>query len=120
MGRRAGNNSAKGGSMNHRIARGFLLGVTIAALCGAAYAQDRWPSRPLRLVSTSVAGGNIDVMGRIIPEKLSVLLRAPGVVDNKPGAATALGTAPAAQAPPDGDTRLLTIMSSIVGNRLLR
>src|SRR5882672_5406889 len=92
MGRRAGNNSAKGGSMNRRIARGFLLAVTIAALCGAACAQDKWPSRPLRLISTSVAGGNIDVMCRIIAEKLSVRLGQPVVVDNKPGAATVLGT----------------------------
>src|SRR3989442_3609048 len=120
MGRRAGNNSAKGGSMNHRIARGFLLAVTIAALCGAAHAQDKWPSRPLRLISTSVAGGNIDVMCRIIAEKLSVRLGQPVVVDNKPGAATVLGTAEAAKAPPDGYTFLITIMSSMVGNPLLR
>src|SRR5882672_4722789 len=120
MGRRAGNNSAKGGSMNRRIARGFLLAVTIAALCGAACAQDRWPSRPVRLISTSVAGGNIDVMCRIIAEKLSVRLGQPVVVDNKPGAATVLGTAEAAKAPPDGYTFLVTIMSSMVGNRVLR
>src|SRR5258708_29124643 len=120
MGRRAGNNSAKGGSMNHRIARGFLLAVTIAALCGAACAQDKWPSRPLRLVSTSVAGGNIDVMCRIIAEKLSLRLGQPVVVDNKPGAATVLGTAEAAKAPPDGYTFLVTIISSMPGNPLLR
>src|SRR6266850_5013 len=104
MGRRAGNNSAKGESMNHRIARGFLLAVTIAALCGAACAQDKWPSRPIR----------------IIAEKLSVRFGQPVVVDNKPGAATVLGTAEAAKAPPDGYTFLVTIMSSMVGNRVLR
>src|SRR5258706_3688976 len=117
MGRRAGNNSAKGGSMNHRIARGFLLGVTIAALCGAAYAQDRWPSRPLRLVSTSVAGGNIDVMCRIIAEKLSVRLGQPVVGDNKPGPATVLGSAQAAKAPPDRSTFLRTTIDSMAGHR---
>ena len=106
--------------MNHRIARGFLLAVTAGALAGAAHAQDKWPSRPVRLISTSVAGGNIDVMCRIIAEKLSLRLGQPVVVDNKPGAATVLGTAEAAKAPPDGHTFLITIMSSMVGNRVLR
>src|SRR6266571_3637909 len=117
MGRRAGNNSAKEESMNGRIARGFLLAVTAIALAGIARAQDKWPSRPVRLISTSVAGGNIDVMCRIIAEKLSLRLGQPVVVDNKPGAATVLGTA---EAPPDGYTFLVTIMSSMVGNRVLR
>jgi len=106
--------------MNDRIARGLLLAVTAAALCGDARAQDKWPSRPVRLVSTSVAGGNIDIMCRIIAEKLSLRLGQPVVVDNKPGAATVLGTAEAAKAPPDGYTFLITIMSSMVGNRVLR
>src|SRR6266849_938863 len=95
--------------MNGRIA------VAAAALCGHATAQDGWPSRPVRLISTSVAGGNIDVMCRIIAEKLSARLGQPVVVDNKPGAATVLGTAEAARAQPDGYTFLVTIMSSIVG-----
>jgi tripartite-type tricarboxylate transporter receptor subunit TctC len=106
--------------MNGRIARSLLLAVTAAALCGGGDAQDKWPSRPVRLISTSVAGGNIDVMCRIIAERLSVRLGQPVVVDNKPGAATVLGTAEAAKAPPDGYTFLVTIMSSMVGNRVLR
>src|SRR6266516_1784099 len=64
MGRRAGNNSAKEESMEGRIARGLALAVAAAALAVAARAQDKWPSRPVRLISTSVAGGNIDVMCR--------------------------------------------------------
>ena len=40
---------------------------------------------PIRLISTSVAGGNIDVMCRIIAEKLSLRLGQPVVVDNQPG-----------------------------------
>src|SRR5260370_154884 len=63
--------------MNHRIARGLLLAVTAAALGGAARAQDKWPSRPVRLISTSVAGGNIHLICRIIAEKLSVRLAQP-------------------------------------------
>src|SRR5947209_20095353 len=98
MRRRAGNNSAKERSMNGRIARGLALAVATAALCGGAQAQDKWPSRPVRLISTSVAGGNIDVMCRIIAEKLSLRLGQPVVVDNRPGAATVLGTAEAAKA----------------------
>jgi tripartite-type tricarboxylate transporter receptor subunit TctC len=108
--------------MSIRLARGLALAAVASAVlaCGPAIAQDKWPSRPVRLISTSVAGGNIDVMCRIIAEKLSLRLGQPVVVDNKPGAATVLGTAEAAKAPPDGYTFLVTIMSSMVGNRVLR
>jgi tripartite-type tricarboxylate transporter receptor subunit TctC len=98
----------------------FSLIIAVVLFTGAAQAQDKWPSRTIRLISTSVAGGNIDVMCRIIAEKLSARLGQPVVVDNKPGAATVLGTAEAAKAPPDGYTFLITIMSSMVGNRVLR
>jgi len=100
--------------------RRFVLAPVLALLCATGLAQDKWPSRPIRLISTSVAGGNIDVMCRIIAEKLSARLGQPVVVDNRPGAATVLGTAEAAKAPPDGYTFLVTIMSSMVGNRVLR
>ena len=108
--------------MKRGFARRAALAVALAAVfaSGEASAQDTWPSRPIRLISTSVAGGNIDIMCRIIAEKLSVRLGQPVLVDNKPGAATVLGTAEAAKAPPDGYTFLVTIMSSMVGNRVLR
>ena len=102
-----------------RIARGLAFAVVAAALAGGAVAQDRWPSRPLRLISTSVAGGNIDVMCRIIAEKLSLRLGQPVVVDNRPGAATVLGTAEAAKAPPDGYTFLVTYEGSQAINQSL-
>ena len=98
----------------------FPLIVALVLFATAAHAQDKWPSRPIRLISTSVAGGNIDVMCRIIAERLSTRLGQPVVIDNRPGAATVLGTAEAAKAPPDGYTFLVTIMSSMVGNRVLR
>src|SRR3979409_1162763 len=106
--------------MNGWMARGLALAIAAAALAGGAHAQDKWPSRSIRLISTSVAGGNIDVMCRIIAEKLSVRLGQPVVIDNKPGAATMLGTAEAAKAPPDGYTFLVTIMNSMVGNGVPR
>lgn len=98
----------------------FPLIVALVLFATAAHAQDKWPARPIRLISTSVAGGNIDVMCRIIAERLSTRLGQPVVIDNRPGAATVLGTAEAAKAPPDGYTFLITIMSSMVGNRVLR
>src|SRR6266700_1182528 len=120
MGLRAGNNSAKEESMNGRIARGLALAVAAGALYGGAHAQDKWPSRPVRLISTSVAGGNIDVMCRIIAEKLSLRLGQPVVVDNKPGAATVLGTAEAPTAQPHGYNFLDTIPRSMLTTRTLR
>jgi len=81
----------------------FLLVVTID---GAA-AQQNYPSKPIRLIVPFAAGGGSDFVGRLIGQKLSETIGQTVVVDNRPGAASLLGTQLAARSAPDGYTLLL-------------
>ena len=84
---------------------GVLLGFT----CGMASAQD-YPARPVRWVSPWPPGGANDIFSRIIAQRLSEALGQAVVVENRPGAAGAIGTEAVAKSPADGYT--LTLGSS--------
>lgn len=97
--------------------RGMLLGAAaLAGLAGSsAQAQQEprpWPVRQTRIVVPSAAGGSLDIPARIIAERLTRRLRATFIVDNKPGAGSAIGTMEVARATPDGSA-LLTTSSAI-------
>jgi tripartite-type tricarboxylate transporter receptor subunit TctC len=72
----------------------------------AAVAQD-YPNKPIRLIVPFAAGGGSDFAGRLIGLKLTEQMGQTVVVDNRPGAASLLGTQIAARAAPDGYTLLL-------------
>ncbi len=75
-----------------------------AALPRVALAQDAWPSKPLNYIVPFTAGGSTDVIGRTVAQKLAEALKQPVVVDNKPGAAGAVGAGYVAKSKPDGYT----------------
>ena len=93
--------------------RCVVLGLALVALQAAA--QD-YPSKTVRLVNPFPAGGPLDVMGRLLSERLGSALGKPVIVENKPGAAGNIGAAEVAKAPPDGHTVLLTLFSIITSN----
>ena len=69
-----------------------------------AHAQDKFPSRPRRLIAPYPPGGGADFTGREIAQKLSEAWGQQVVVDNRPGAGTAIGHDIVAKARPDGYT----------------
>ncbi len=72
-------------------------------LCQAAY-----PERPIRLVVPVAPGGAVDVVGRVMAQKLGATLGQNLVVDNRPGANFIIGTEVVSKAPADGYTLLTT------------
>jgi tripartite-type tricarboxylate transporter receptor subunit TctC len=91
-----------------RIAACALL----AGFCLVAEAQNLWPSRPIKIVVPFPAGGPTDVLTRALSDKLSVQLGTPVVVENKPGAAGAIGSDLVAKSPADGYTLVMATGST--------
>ena len=93
-----------------------LLLAMAASLMGLpAFAEDpaTWPSRPVRIVVPASAGGIADAVARILGEGLAKRLGQPFVLDNVAGAASLIGTAAVAKAPPDGYTLLIAAIAPL-------
>ena len=87
----------------------IAVGVLLA---GAASAQDKYPSKPIRLIVSFAVGGPTDIVARIMGAKMSELLGQQIVVDNRPGAGGNLGADVVAKAAPDGYTLLMATVST--------
>jgi tripartite-type tricarboxylate transporter receptor subunit TctC len=85
----------------------WTLGLALACLGGAAFAQD-YPNKPIRLVTPYPPGGGSDITARLVAEALTRQLGQQVVVENRAGAAGSIGTAYVANAKPDGYTLLWT------------
>jgi tripartite-type tricarboxylate transporter receptor subunit TctC len=84
-----------------------------------AQSSEVWPSRPIRLVSPFNPGGAIDVLNRLIADKLSARLGQQVYVEAIPGANTIKGADVVAKAAGDGYTFMITTMSTHVNNTVL-
>lgn len=73
----------------------------------AVVAAQPYPTKPVRMIIPSGPGGGVDTVGRVIGQKLADALGQPVVADNRPGAATMLGSELTAKSPPDGHTLLM-------------
>jgi tripartite-type tricarboxylate transporter receptor subunit TctC len=82
-------------------------GCALAALAAAAAAQS-WPAKPIRFIMTAPVGSSIDVIGRILGDKIREPLGQPVIVENRVGAGGTIGTDAAAKAAPDGYTMVLS------------
>jgi tripartite-type tricarboxylate transporter receptor subunit TctC len=85
----------------NRFAAAILCAM--CALAGDAFAQS-FPERSITLINPYAAGGPADLLARTVAEGMSEVLGRPVVVDNRPGAGTAIGARAVAQASPDGYT----------------
>jgi tripartite-type tricarboxylate transporter receptor subunit TctC len=82
------------------------LAFAAAFLAGPAAAQQ-YPAKPVRIIVPYAAGGNTDFTARSIAEKLTEAYKRQFIVENRPGAATNIGSDMVAKAAPDGYTLLM-------------
>ncbi|AJG22915.1 tripartite tricarboxylate transporter substrate binding protein [Cupriavidus basilensis] len=102
------------------LRRPYLAGFLAAALSLAASAASAqaYPAKPIRLVVPYAAGGAVDIVARSVGQKMSVLLKQPIIVDNRPGASTNIGMEAVAKAAPDGYT-IMMASNSLATNAAL-
>jgi tripartite-type tricarboxylate transporter receptor subunit TctC len=101
-----------------KAGRRVLMIVALAAVAPAGHAADAYPSRPIRMIIPSGAGGITDILGRGVADRLSASLGQQVIIDNRPGASGIVGSSIAAKATPDGYTLLMVFPSHPVNPTL--
>src|SRR5262245_13790576 len=99
------------------LLRNAILAFAVVLLAGQTQAQT-WPTQPVKIVVPATPGGAIDIIARLLADKLTVSLGQPVLVENKPGASNNLGTDFVAKSRPDGYT-LVICASSHATNKWL-
>lgn len=110
--------------MTPRTTRRQLLATGLAATASLALplrvsAQDKFPSKPIRIVLGLPSGGAADASMRVLGSTMQSVIGQPLVIDNKPGAGFALALGALAQAPADGYT-LLHVVSPMLSNQAVQ
>ena len=95
--------------------------VALASLfsLGTAHAAE-WPTRPITVVVPYPPGGSIDVIGRIIAQKLQDALGQPIIIENRAGAAGTVGAGIVAKAAPDGYTLMVSAVVHLISPYILK
>ncbi len=82
-------------------------------------AEPKYPQRAITIVVPFPAGGPTDILGRVIGQELSQIMKQPVVIENKGGGNTIIGANLVAQSKPDGYTLLLAVDNTLVMNQSL-
>lgn len=104
-----------------RLLAAGALALGAASLAGApsAYAQEPWPTRPVKLIVHAPAGGGADAYARAVGDGLSKIWGQPVVIDNRAGANGLIATKALMMAPPDGYTLMQTATGPVAMNPIM-
>ncbi len=97
----------------------LLAALTVLGCAAANVAAQDYPTRPIRVIATSSAGGTSDIFMRALAEELHKSLGQPIVVENRPGGAFNIGARACAEAAPDGYTLCIIPGEPLVFNQFL-
>jgi tripartite-type tricarboxylate transporter receptor subunit TctC len=94
----------------------WLVGTLAVAQAAPQDGADAYPSRTVRMIVPFPAGGPTDILSRVVAQRLSEVWGQPVVVENQPGANTAIAAARVAKMPADGYTLLAAMDVTMVLN----
>lgn len=98
--------------------RRLALAALALALATTVAAQEPYPSHPVRLIVPFTPGTGIDILARVLGQKLGEEWKVGVVIENRPGASGNIGTETVAKAAPDGYTLLPTAQTMVVNRAL--
>ena len=98
--------------------RHALTLLSTAPFAPGAWADSKFPDRPIKLIVPYPPGGQTDAVARVFAQKVEAILGQPLIVDSRPGANSMIGTDAVARSPADGYT-LLFNMTALVTNPVL-
>ncbi len=97
----------------HRCGLIQWMGAVLALLCAvhanAESLAERYPDKPIKIIVPFAPGGSVDVLARVVAQKLQDSWGQPVVVESRPGASTLIGTTAAAKSAPDGYTLVISV-----------
>jgi tripartite-type tricarboxylate transporter receptor subunit TctC len=102
--------------MTSRVAAVLFAALAISTCAVHDARADDYPSRPIRLVVPATPGGLLDILARLLSERLDSALGQPVVVENRPAAAGNLGVELVAKAAPDGYSLCLIQVGNVAAN----
>jgi tripartite-type tricarboxylate transporter receptor subunit TctC len=102
--------------MNRRHALRHLSALSAAVCAGGTTAAFAQSDTPITIVVPYAPGGTTDMLGRLIAQRLGTALGRTVIVDNKPGAGTAIGASQVARAAPNGSTLLVATSTTLAIN----
>lgn len=111
-------------TLRRKLLGAVALAAALPTFVVGAVAQEAWPSKPITMVIPYAAGGPMDIMGRVIVDKLSAELGQNVLIEAQPGASGTIGAHYVANAEPDGYTILfssaptLTVLKATRGDTL--
>ena len=98
----------------------FKLTAIAASVMAAPASAQNYPVRTVRVIVPYAAGGNTDIVARMIAQHLTTTWGQQVIVDNRPGGATNIGSELVARAQPDGYTLLMGGASNAINMTLFR
>src|SRR5262245_11529198 len=98
------------------VALSFSVAVAMTLHASSAAFAQTYPSKPIRMIVSSAAGGPLDIVGRAIAERISASLKQSVVVEARAGAGGNIAADAASKSPTDGHTLLLLLSTTLTVN----
>jgi tripartite-type tricarboxylate transporter receptor subunit TctC len=99
---------------------GGAVFAAMAAMCGMAAAQSAYPAKTIRMVVPFAAGGNTDIIARIVAPEMGKQFGQQIVIDNRGGGGSVIGTEIVAKSPPDGYTLLMVSAAHVINPAMVK
>jgi tripartite-type tricarboxylate transporter receptor subunit TctC len=106
--------------MKRHLLRSFFAGLTLCCAASAVDATDAFPSHPITIIVPASPGGAIDIVARLVAQKMNISTGQSVIVTNKTGASGTIGEQYVAQRPPDGYTLTLVASQHAINPAILK